>query len=152
MPHQNRVTPFSELVVDSARGLVYGNRGCLHDRHGVIRRRYGVRRWISCRLEFRGWRRGAFLQPGKFTELFFLDEATAFATERVLALVDELGLEAAGSDVADALRAAVERGGGLSIEECVGLMVDREWTERDNRRTGRRAGVYYESILVAVAR
>ena len=79
MPHQNRVTPFSELVADPARGLVYGNRGCLHDAHGVIKRRYGVRRWISCRLEFRGWQRGAFLQPGKFTELFFLDEATAFA-------------------------------------------------------------------------
>jgi len=42
--------------------------------------------------------------------------------------------------MAEALRATVERGGGsgLSIEECVGLMVDREWTERDNRRTGRR--------------
>ncbi|MEO5634139.1 hypothetical protein [Gaiella sp.] len=79
MPYQNRVTPFSELVADPARGLVYGNRGCLHDEHGVIRRRYAVRRWISCRLEFRGWQRGAFLQPGKFTELFFLDEATAFA-------------------------------------------------------------------------
>jgi len=79
MPHQNRVTPFSELVADPARGHVYGNRGCLHDAQGVIKRRYGVRRWISCRLEFRGWQRGAFLQPGKFTELFFLDEATAFA-------------------------------------------------------------------------
>jgi hypothetical protein len=58
---------------------VYGNRGCLHDDAGRIRRRFGVRRWISCRLEFRGWRRGKLLQPGKFTELFFLDEATAFA-------------------------------------------------------------------------
>ncbi len=79
MPRRNRVTPFSELVADPARGLVYGNRGCLHDAHGVIKRRYGVRRWISCRLEFRGWERGRLLQPGKFTELFFLDEATAFA-------------------------------------------------------------------------
>jgi hypothetical protein len=79
MALQNRVTPFSDLVADPARGLVYGNRGCLHDAHGVIRRRYGVRRWISCRLEFRCWQRGELLQPGKFTELFFLDEATAFA-------------------------------------------------------------------------
>ena len=79
MPLRNRVTPLGELVADPARGLVYGNRGCLHDAHGVIKRRYGVRRWISCRLEFRGWQRGAILQPGKFTELFFLDEATAFA-------------------------------------------------------------------------
>ena len=79
MPLQNRVTPFSALVADPARGLVYGNRGCLHDAHGVIRRRYGVRRWISCRLEFRGWQRTQLLQPGKFTELFFLDEVTAFS-------------------------------------------------------------------------
>jgi hypothetical protein len=79
MPLQNRVTPLGELVADPARGLVYGNRGCLHDDTGRIRRAYSTRRWISCRLEFRGWRRGRLLQPGKFTELFFLDEATAFA-------------------------------------------------------------------------
>ena len=79
MPLQNRVTPLSELIADPARGLVYGNRGCLHDADGTIRRRYAVRRWISCRLEFRGWQRGPMLQPGRFTELFFLDEATAFA-------------------------------------------------------------------------
>jgi hypothetical protein len=79
VPLRNRVTPLGELVADPARGLVYGNRGCLHDDAGRIRRRFGVRRWISCRLEFRGWQRGPLLQPGKFTELFFLDEATAFA-------------------------------------------------------------------------
>jgi hypothetical protein len=79
MPLQNRVTPFGELVADPARGLVYGNRGCLHDEHGTIRRRYAGRRWIACQLRFRGWRRSPLLQPGRFTELFFLDEATAFA-------------------------------------------------------------------------
>jgi hypothetical protein len=61
------------------RGLVYGNRGCLHDADGRIRRRYAGRRWIACRLRFRDWHRGPLLQPGRFTELFFLDEATAFA-------------------------------------------------------------------------
>ena len=79
MPLQNRVTPFSELVAHPARGLLYGNRGCMHDDAGRIRRRYGTRRWIACRLEFRGWERGPKLQPGKFTELFFLDEVTALA-------------------------------------------------------------------------
>jgi hypothetical protein len=79
MPLQNRVTPLGELVADPARGLVYGNRGCLHDGAGRIRRRYAGRRWIACRLEFRGWRRKRLLQPGRFTELFFLDEATALA-------------------------------------------------------------------------
>ena len=79
MPLRNRVTPLGELIADPARGLVYGNRGCLHDEHGNIRRRYAGRRWIACRLEFRGWKRTRLLQPGRFTELFFLDEATAFA-------------------------------------------------------------------------
>ena len=79
MALQNRVTPLGELVAAPGRGLVYGNRGCLHDEAGHIRRRYDGRRWIACRLEFRGWRRARLLAPGRFTELFFLDEATAFA-------------------------------------------------------------------------
>jgi hypothetical protein len=79
MPLRNRVTPLGEIVSHPARGLVYGNRGCLHDARGEIRRAYATRRWIACRLEFKGWHRGPLLQPGKFTELFFLDEATAFA-------------------------------------------------------------------------
>ena len=79
MPLQNRVTPLSELIATPARGLVYGNRGCLHDGTGAIRRRFAVKRWIACRLEFKGWHRTPLLQPGRFTELFFLDEATAFA-------------------------------------------------------------------------
>jgi hypothetical protein len=79
VPHQNRVTPLGDLIADPGRGLVYGNRGCLHDEHGRIRRRYAVKRWIACRLRFRGWHREPLIQPGRFTELFFLDEATAFA-------------------------------------------------------------------------
>ncbi len=79
MPLQNRVTPLGELIADPARGLVYGNRGCLHDASGRVRRRYAGKRWIACRLRFRGWHREPLMQPGRFTELFFLDEATAFA-------------------------------------------------------------------------
>lgn len=79
MPLQNRVTPLGELVAHPGRGLVYGNRGCLHDADGRIRRRYNGKRWIACRLKFRGWHRRPLMQPGRFTELFFLDEATAFA-------------------------------------------------------------------------
>ena len=75
----NRVTPLGELIADPARGLVYANRGCLHDDQGKIRRRYNGKRWIACRLEFKGWHRGPLMQPGRFTELFFLDEVTAFA-------------------------------------------------------------------------
>jgi hypothetical protein len=79
MARQNRVTPRGELIADPARGLVYGNRGCLHDQQGRVRRRFDGKRWIACQLEFRGWQRTRLMQPGRFTELFFLDEATAFA-------------------------------------------------------------------------
>jgi len=78
-PRRNRVTPLGELVAVPDRGLVYGNRGCLHDAAGVIRRHHATRRWIACRLEFRGWYRHPLMQPGRFTELFFLDDATALA-------------------------------------------------------------------------
>jgi hypothetical protein len=80
MPLQNRVTPLGELIATPDRGLVYGNRGNLHDEHGVIRRQWQVRRWISCRLEFRGRHRaGGPMPPGRYTGLFFLDDATALA-------------------------------------------------------------------------
>jgi hypothetical protein len=79
MTLQNRVTPLGELIADPARGLVYGNRGCLHDDAGRIRRAYAGKRWIACRLQFRGWHRSPLMRPGGFTELFFLDEATALA-------------------------------------------------------------------------
>ncbi len=114
MPRQNRVTPLSELVADPARGLVYGNRGCLHDADGTIRRRYAVKRWIACQLVFKDWQRGPKLQPGRFTELFFLDEATAFAAghrpcglcrradyDRFTALFQELHPERIGADAID---------------------------------------------------
>jgi hypothetical protein len=79
VPLQNRVTPLGELIAAPERGLVYGNRGCLHDARGEIRRWQGTKRWIACRLQFRGRRRSPLMAPGRYTELFFLDEATALA-------------------------------------------------------------------------
>ena len=78
MPLQNRVTPFGEIVAVPERGTLMGNRGVLHDDAGRIVRSYQVRRWITCRTAFRG-RHRQLLQPHTWTELFFLDEATAFA-------------------------------------------------------------------------
>jgi len=78
VPHRNRVTPFGEIIATQARGLLFGNRGVLHDDHGRLVRDWQVKRWIACRLEFKG-RRRPLLRPGRFTELFFLDEATALA-------------------------------------------------------------------------
>jgi hypothetical protein len=80
MPRQNRVTPLGEVIATPERGLVYANRGCIHDAHGAVReRRNPTKRWIACRLEWGGRRRQPLMAPGKFTELFFLDEATALA-------------------------------------------------------------------------
>jgi hypothetical protein len=78
MPLQNRVTPFGEIVAVPERGALMGNRGILHDDRGRIVRSWQVRRWIACRTSFRG-RHRQLLQPHTWTELFFLDEATAFA-------------------------------------------------------------------------
>jgi hypothetical protein len=79
MPLQNRVTPAGEIVADPGRGLLMGNRGCLHapDRTlGVSRWRSKM--WIACVLDWRGRRRDP-MPPGRWTALFFLDEATALA-------------------------------------------------------------------------
>lgn len=77
-PRQNRVDPWGNLVSTSERGLWMGNRGCLHNPTGQIVRSFQTVRWIICVLEFRG-RKRAIMQPGHYTELFFLDEATALA-------------------------------------------------------------------------
>lgn len=81
MPHQNRVTPFGEIIATPARGLFFGNRGgCFHDEQGRLLpvTRWKGSRWIVCLTEFKG-RKRTLLQPGRYTELFFLDEATALA-------------------------------------------------------------------------
>jgi len=78
MPLQNRVTPYGEIVAIPERGLLMGNRGILHDEGRRIVRSWQVRRWIACLTEFRGRHRDV-MRPHSYTELFFLDEATAFA-------------------------------------------------------------------------
>ena len=78
MPLRNRVTPSGEIVAVAARGMLMGNRGILHDAERRIVRDSQVKRWIACRLEFRG-RHREVMRPGSYTELFFLDEATALA-------------------------------------------------------------------------
>ena len=80
MPLQNRVTPWGEIVADPARGLFTGNRGILHDAatRTLTRRRWTSPAWIICLCDFRD-RRRTVMAPGRWTELFFLDEATALA-------------------------------------------------------------------------
>jgi hypothetical protein len=78
MPHQNRVTPFNEIVAIPARGTMMGNRGVLHDAEGRIARPFAHRNWVNCVLEFKG-RHRKVMTPGRYTHLFFLDEVTALA-------------------------------------------------------------------------
>jgi hypothetical protein len=77
-PLRNRVTPFGEIVAVPGRGLLMGNRGVIHDAEQRIVRDSQVKRWIACRLEFRGRHRWV-MPPNRWTALFFLDEAAALA-------------------------------------------------------------------------
>lgn len=80
MPLQNRVTPFGEILATSERGLFTGNRGIIHDPSSktLLNRRWSNPAWITCVCDFRRRRRDV-MATQSWTELFFLDEATAFA-------------------------------------------------------------------------
>ncbi len=80
MPLQNRVRPEGDIVATPARGTMMGNRGGrIHTAdQRLTRRRWASRAWIACLLEYKDWHREV-MQPGSYTELFFLDEATALA-------------------------------------------------------------------------
>src|ERR1700730_14192737 len=77
-PLQNRVDPFGRLIRTTARGAWMGNRGLIHNEYQQIVRTFRLKAWITCRLEFKGWYRKV-MSPNRYTELFFLDEATAFS-------------------------------------------------------------------------
>jgi hypothetical protein len=79
MPRQNRVTPYGDLIAVPDRGLFWGNRGSLLDGQGRLARYSGTRAWLICVLEFKGRHRKQQWVPGRLTELYFLDEATALA-------------------------------------------------------------------------
>jgi hypothetical protein len=80
MPLQNRVTPLGDIVADPHRGLFTGNRGIIHDpaTKTLLRKRWSNPAWLVCVCEFRG-RRRTVMGGRSWTELFFLDEATALA-------------------------------------------------------------------------
>jgi hypothetical protein len=80
MPLQNRVTPTGEIITTPHRGLFIGNRGIIHDpaTKTLLRKRWSTPAWLTCVCEFRG-RRREVMGGRSWTELFFLDEATAFA-------------------------------------------------------------------------
>jgi len=80
VPLQNRVTPFGEIVAIPQRGMFTGNRGIIHDprTRTLLSRRWATKAWIVCVCEYKGVRRDV-MGGRSWTELFFLDEATALA-------------------------------------------------------------------------
>jgi hypothetical protein len=75
---QNRVNPLGEIIRTAARGAWMGNRGLLHNDKKEIVRPFRLLAWITCVLSFKD-RKRIVMSPGLYTELFFLDEATAFS-------------------------------------------------------------------------
>ncbi len=79
MPLQNRVTPSGEIIATPHRGMFTGNRGIIHDpATRTLTRRWASKAWLTCVCEFRG-RRRKVMGGRSWTELFFLDEATALS-------------------------------------------------------------------------
>lgn len=78
MPLQNRVDPWGRILQSPARGTLMGNRGILHDDEQKVKKTQAHKSWVICVLEFKGNRR-SLMAPGRYSELFFLDEATALA-------------------------------------------------------------------------
>jgi hypothetical protein len=80
MPLQNRVTPFGEIVATAERGLFTGNRGIIHDPASktLLTKRWTTKAWLICLCDYKGVRRNV-MGGRSWTELFFLDEATALA-------------------------------------------------------------------------
>lgn len=79
MPLQNRVQPTGEILAVPTRGLFMGNRGILHnDNKELGTARWRHKAWVTCSLSFKN-RHREVMRPGTYTELFFLDEAVAFA-------------------------------------------------------------------------
>ncbi len=78
MPYQNKVDPWGNIQAVSSRGMFLGNRGVLHNEHQEIISTHRIKGWVTCILEFKD-RHREIMTPKRYTELFFLDEATAFS-------------------------------------------------------------------------
>jgi hypothetical protein len=107
-PLQNRVTPSGEIVSTPHRGLFTGNRGIIHDpaTRTLLKRRWSSKAWLTCVCDFRGRRRDV-MGTRSWTELFFLDEATALAAGHRPCFYCR-------REDGNAFRAAWERGNGVS--------------------------------------
>ncbi|MGE9007283.1 hypothetical protein ACO2JO_01785 [Leptospira interrogans] len=130
MPLQNRVTPSGDIVADPHRGLFTGNRGIIHDpaTKTLLKKRWASSAWITCVCEFRGWRRKV-MGTRSWTELFFLDEATAFAAGHRPCFFCR-------RDDANRFRAAWEQGNGVAnvLARDIDAVLHRERLDKSRKR------------------
>jgi hypothetical protein len=160
MPLQNRVTPFGDIIATPHRGMFIGNRGIIHDpaTRTLLKRRWSTPAWLTCVCEFRG-RRRKVMGGRSWTELFFLDEATAFAAGHRPCFFCR-------RDDANRFRAAWERGNGVTDLRAVDIdaVLHRERLEGIRKRLhaldvplsrlpdGAMVGVREQSFLIVQGR
>jgi hypothetical protein len=130
MPLQNRVTPTGDIIATAHRGMFTGNRGIIHDpqTRTLLKPRWASRAWLTCVCEFRGWRRDV-MGTRSWTELFFLDEATAFAAGHRPCFFCR-------RDDANRFRKAWEHGNGVSDVRAdeIDAVLHRERLDRGRKR------------------
>jgi hypothetical protein len=130
MPLQNRVTPLGNIIATAHRGLFTGNRGIIHDpaTKTLLKKRWATPAWITCVCEFRGWRRKV-MGGRSWTELFFLDEATAFAAGHRPCFFCR-------RDHANRFRSAWEQGNGVGpvLARDMDAVLHRERLDRGKKR------------------
>jgi len=130
MPLQNRVTPTGDIIATPHRGLFTGNRGIIHDpaTKTLLGKRWSTPAWLTCLCEFRGWRRKV-MGGRSWTELFFLDEATALAAGHRPCFFCR-------RDDANRFRAAWEKGNHLAnvLVRDIDAVLHRERLDRGRKR------------------
>jgi hypothetical protein len=130
MPLQNRVTPSGDIVSTPHRGLFTGNRGIIHDpaTKTLLNKRWSNPAWLTCVCEFKG-RRRKVMGGRSWTELFFLDEATAFAAGHRPCFYCR-------RDDANRFRAAWEVGNGVAdiLAPEIDAVLHRERLDGRNKR------------------
>jgi len=115
MTLQNRVTPLGEILAIPARGLFTGNRGIIHDpaTRTLLAKRWTTKAWIVCLCDYKGWRRTP-MAGRSWTELFFLDEATALAAGHRPCFFCR-------REAAERFRAAWARGNGVALPKATAM-------------------------------
>ena len=130
MPLQNRVTPLGDIVADPHRGLFTGNRGIIHDpvTKTLLQKRWSNPAWLICLCEFRG-RRREVMGGRSWTELFFLDEATALAAGHRPCFYCR-------RDDANRFRSCWEKGNGVTdlLAKDIDAVLHRERLDRGGKR------------------